>query len=219
MGVITLMNEMVTAETLPQHYKRGLIVPIPKARKDPTVKVNNRGITLLSVMYKLFEMILLDRETEWLKRHDVIDELQGAGQDKCSSLHVSMLLQEAIAYNRNKGSSVYVAFLDIRKAFDTVWIPGLLLKLSTLGMNRKSLRLVSDGYKHFQCSVYIDGSWDDWFLPERGVHQGAPLSMRLYQIYGNELIYMLKNNIHGLMIGNINVTSPSFADDIATGTL
>ena len=108
------MNEMISAEILPQHYKRGLIVPIPKARKGPTVKDNNRGITLLSVLYKLLEMIILEREKEWLERNNVIDELQGAGQDKCSSLHVSMLLQEAISYYRNKGNSVYIVFLDIR---------------------------------------------------------------------------------------------------------
>ena len=114
------------------------------------------------------------------ERNNVIDELQGAGQDKCSSLHVSMLPQEAISYYINKGNSVYIAFLDIRKAFDTVWVPGILFKLSQLGVNRKALRFVSEGYKNFQCSVMIDGSWDSWFLPERGVHQGAPLSMRLY---------------------------------------
>ena len=164
-------------------------------------------------------MIIIEREKEWLERNNVIDELQGAGQDKCSSLHVSMLLQEAISYNRNNGNSVYIAFLDIRKASDTVWVPGLLFKLSQLGMNRKALRFVSEGYKNFQCSVMIDGSWDSWFLPERGVHQGAPLSMRLYQVYVNELLQMLKSNTHGLMVDDINVTCPSFADDIATGAL
>ena len=218
-SIIWLMNEMISAEILPQHYKRGLIVPIPKARKDPTVKDNNRGITLLSVLYKLLEMIILEREKEWLERNNVIDELQGAGQDKCSSLHVSMLLQEAISYNRNKGNSVYIAFLDKRKAFDTVWVPGLLFKLSQLGMNRKALHFVSEDYKNFQCSVMIDGSWDSGFLPERGVHQGPPLSMRLYQVYVNELLQRLKSNTHGLMIDDIKVTCPSFADDIATGAL
>ena len=65
----------------------------------------------------------------------------------------------------------------------------------------------------------IDGSWDSGFLPERGVHQGAPLSMRLYQVYVNELLQRLKNNTHGLMIDDIKVTCPSFADDIAIGAL
>ena len=69
---------------------------------------------------------MLSREKEWLSHPDVIDDLQGAGQNKCSSLHTSMVLQEVIQANVEKGQSVYVAFLDIKKAFDTVWVPGLL---------------------------------------------------------------------------------------------
>ena len=190
-----------------------------KSQEDPTVEDNTRGITLLSVLYKLLEMIILEREKDWLEQNDVIDEVQGAGPSKCSSLHVSMLLQEAISYNRNKGNSVYIAFLDIRKAFDTVWVPGLLFKLRQFEMNRKALRFVSEGYKNFQCSVIIDGSCDGWFLPERSVHQVAPLSIRLYQVYVNELLQRIKSNTHGLMIDDIKVTCTSFADDIATGAL
>ena len=48
-----------------------------------------------------------------------------------------MLLQEVVAYNLSKGENVHVAFLDIKKAFDTVYIPGLLYKLYTLGMEKK----------------------------------------------------------------------------------
>ena len=129
------------------------------------------------------------------------------------------MFQCSSSYNIYKGNYVYIAFLDIRQAFDTVWVSVLLMKLSQLGMNRKTLHFVSEGYKNFQCSVMIDGSWDGWFLPERVVHQGAPLPMRLYQVYVNELLQRLKSNTHGLMIDDIKVTCPSFADDIATGAL
>ena len=43
--------------------------------------------------------------------------------------------------------------------------------------------------------------------------------MRLYQVYINDLIQQLKSSLHGLMINDLNVTCPSFADDIATGAL
>ena len=100
------MNIIVVKENIPQHYKRGLICPIPKAGKDPTHKDNNRANTLLTVMYKLFEIIMLAREKDWLVRKYTIDDLQGAGQDKCSSLHTPMLLQEITSYKRNSGATV-----------------------------------------------------------------------------------------------------------------
>ena len=45
----------IELEKVPAHYKRGLIVPIPKPGKDSSSKDNNRGITLLTVIYKLFD--------------------------------------------------------------------------------------------------------------------------------------------------------------------
>ena len=62
--VTWLMNSMVKLEIIPKFYKKGLIVPIPKANKDHTIKDNNRGITLLSVLYKLIERIIIKREKQ-----------------------------------------------------------------------------------------------------------------------------------------------------------
>ena len=117
-----LLNKIVYYEVIPENLKKGLITSIPKGSKDCSHKTNNRGITLLPTIYKLLETIMVDRENEWFSHSSVVDELQGAGQHSCSSMHTSMLVQEAIAHNRSKGESVYVAFLDIQKAFDTVWI-------------------------------------------------------------------------------------------------
>ena len=208
-----IINVIVATETVPTCYKKGLMVPIPKAGKDKTIKDNNRGITLVPILNKLLERVILKRESVWLIDKGVIDEMQGAGHDHCSCLHTSMLVQETIAYHVNRGSTVYVAFLDIRKAFDTVWVEGLLYKLYIEGMNRKVWRLVKHGYENFQCAVLIGGKTGDWFMTERGVHQGAPLSMKLYQVFLNDLLVKMRESGNGTMVGNINVTSPSFADD------
>ena len=213
--VTWLMNSMVRLEIIPKFYKKGLIVPIPKANKDHTIKDNNRGITLLPVLYKLFERIMIKREKQWLSRNDVTDGIQSAGQDKCSSLHTSFLVQESIAYHVNKGNSVYAAFLDTKKAFDTVWIDGLLFKLLKAGMSPKIWRLIKSGYTDFKCAAYINGRAGEWFTAERGVHQGAPLSMRLYLVYINDLIRQLRQSGYGLQIYGINAASPVHADDLA----
>ena len=80
---------MVYLECIPGALKKGLIVPIPKANKDSSIKDNNRGITLLPVIYKLLQMVLLEREKPWLQT--IIDDMQGAKHAKCSCLHVSLL--------------------------------------------------------------------------------------------------------------------------------
>ena len=135
---------------IPEHCKKGIMVPIPKPGKDCSVKDNNRGITLLTVIYKLFEKVLMEREKEWFSRSDVCDEIQSAGQDKCSSLHTSFLVQECVSYNVNRGCSVYGGSLDTAKAFDSVWINGLLYKLHELGIDLKVWKLIKKCLFRFQ---------------------------------------------------------------------
>ena len=41
----------------------------------------------------------------------------------------TVITRDYITHNRVNGNTVFVAFLDTRKAFDSVWIDGLLYKL------------------------------------------------------------------------------------------
>ena len=53
----------------------------------------------------------------------------------------------------------------------------------------------------------------EWFKPERGVYQGAPLSMTLYQISVNDLLQELRTSQYGAYLMDQDSTSPAFADD------
>ena len=216
-AVITwLTNAIVLKEEIPISYKKGLLISIPKNGKDTVIKTNNRGITLLTTLYKLMERIILRREETWFKDQNVIDVTQGAGQSNCSSLHTSMLLQGTIAYYLY---TVYVAFLDIKRAFDTGWVNGLLFKLLESGMRKKTWFLIHDSYKDYECAAYVGGKAAPWFKPERGVHQGAPLSMPLYQVFVNELLQQIRNSKFAIKIYDVSIGAPSFADDISMPTL
>ena len=212
--LVWIMNTIVETENIPQSLKKGLLCPLPKSRKDPTVKDFNRGITLLNTIYKLLEKIILNREKDWF--NNVCTYLQGVCVDNCSSLHTSMILQEGIAFNCYKGETVYTAFLDIKKAFDHVWVEGLIFKLYKLGIDSKVLRLIRECYSHFQCAAFIGGESARWFLTGRGVHQGGPLSMMLYVIYVNDLLKELQLSMYGIEMFGIDLTCPSYADDMTT---
>ena len=210
-----VINGLVHFSHIPQHFKQGLLVPIPKPNKDSYVKDNNRGITLVPVLYKLFEKIMMNREEGWFQSNAVNDEIQSSGKNGISCLHSSLLVQETIAYNRNNGNSVYAAFLDTKKAFDTLWIEGMLHKLLKSGVNSKLYWLIKSAYTDYKCAVLIAGEYGNWFYPKRGVHQGAPMSMHLYILFINDLLISLKKSGHGISINGHITTVPTHADDLA----
>ncbi len=56
-----------------------------------------------------------------------------------------------------KISNVYVTLLDIKKAFDSVWIEGLLYTLFEIGFDRKLWKLIKELCNWAACSVKVGG--------------------------------------------------------------
>ena len=52
----TAMLRCTLTEHIPLQFKIGIILPIPKGDKDKYIQDNNRGITLLSSVAKLYEI-------------------------------------------------------------------------------------------------------------------------------------------------------------------
>ena len=70
-------------------------------------------------------------------------------------------------------------------------------------------------YTGFTCAVRVHNDISSWFPILTGVQQGAPLSMLLYELYINDLLILLKNSDMGAKIECLNITCPSYADDVA----
>ena len=129
-----IFNYISKHHNVPNEFKKGIIVPIPKGRdRNLLVKDNYRGITLLSVVSRVYEKLLL----QWCDAHSSIgiNELQGACLRGSSSINTTLMLRETIDCHTASGNTVYICLLDARKAFDTVWILGLFYKLNHLGCN------------------------------------------------------------------------------------
>ena len=70
----------------------------------------------------------------------VVSRLQVACRRKYSRLHTALLLQESIASLLEDNTKVFVLYLDVKKAFDSVWIDGLFHHLYALGVTGKTGR-------------------------------------------------------------------------------
>ena len=202
------------------NFKKGLQIPLFKGGgKDQMDTDNHRGITLQCVYAKVFDKVILKRLDPWMEEHMPLNELQGAAHKQCSSIGTSFVLQEAIAQNKEAGHKVYIAFFDVKKAFDTVWLDGLFYKLYKKGMKGKLWRILINSYTGCMNYVKVDGNNSSWFPVKQGVKQGGVLSMKLYQIYIDDLLNEMRSLNVGSVVNSIDCTCPAFADDITAITL
>ena len=91
-------------------------------------------------------------------------------------------LNEIVQGRLKEGKSTYAFFLDVQKAYDTVWRNGLWLKLWELGVKGKMWRVIREMYKCSSSAVLLDGEKSASFRVEQGVAQGCSLSPILFSV-------------------------------------
>ena len=112
-----IFNAILVTGRVPASFACGYVIPLLKSTdKDPSIPSNYRGISLTSVVGKVFERLLLSRLLNFI----CLSPLQGGFRAGQSSLHTAFVFQETVTYLRECGHKAYVAFLDACKAFDTV---------------------------------------------------------------------------------------------------
>ncbi len=213
-----LLLAMQRLEYTPPQLKTGLVVTLQKDRNRAASDPGNyRGITLLSVILKLYEKIILRRLQKWTDETEVAfpDELQNAYRSGVSCLNLSMCLQECINYSLERGSKIYCCLLDTSKAFDVVWHNGLFAKLFQHGVNGKLWRIMHQMYKDVTSRVLHKGILSKTFCVQQSVRQGGVLSPWLYVLYIDGLIKELRDSQLGLHLDHLFCGVVVQADDVA----
>ena len=101
-----------------------MLIYFKKGDKEDTG--NYRGITLLSVVGKVFCKIRL---VERLDRGGILHEGQAGFRVNRSCMDNVFTLNELVQGRLRENKRTYAFFLDVQKAYDTVWRDGLWLKL------------------------------------------------------------------------------------------
>jgi len=118
------------------------VISILKPGKDPALPSSYRSISLLDTIRKLFEKILLVRILHKVSERGLMrDEQFGFRLRHSTSFQLTRLV-ERIIKNLGEKRLTGAVFLDVAKAFDTVWIDSLLYKLTLLNFPSYIVHLI-----------------------------------------------------------------------------
>jgi hypothetical protein len=208
-----LCSKVWNEEKLPTDWTRGMIFPIYKDGDEKDTS-NYRGITLLSIVGKVYAQVINERLMMWCERHKILVEEQGGFRPHRGCPDQLFSLVEVLKNRGDKGT--FCCFIDVKKAFDRVFRAGLWKRIAEEGVKGKMWRVLKSIYETVESCVKVNGSLTDWFPIETGVRQGCVLSPLLYAIFINGLVKELNELNIGVEIEKEGKTLSSllYADDI-----
>ena len=211
----SLFNLCFDTGILPSIWRKAMISPIPKDdTKDKRIPLNYRGISLLSVVSKLYSAVLNNRLLNYMENeHLLAEEQNGFRRKRSCEEHV----YSACTLIRNRllnKQDTFGVFIDFQKAFDFVDRNVLLYKLLSNGINGKIYNSIKSMLTDTSSCVKLNGILTDWFPVLSGVRQGDSSSPTIFAFFINDLIEGLKAMNKGIKFDESVLCILTYADDV-----
>ena len=217
--IVRLFNLCFVLGVVPEEWCEACIVPLYKGKGDKYECGNYRGISLLSVVGKLYGRVLINR-------------ISGAtdcviGDEQCGFRRGRGCVDQVFAVRQvcekaiERGKEVVWAFMDLEKAYDRVDRSALWKVLCIYGVGGRLLRAVQSFYKSSRACVRVANGMSEWFQVNVGLRQGCVMSPWLFNMYMDGVVREVNARVLGngceLWKGNerIILSQLLFADDTA----
>ena len=174
-----------------------------KPAKPPTDVTSYRPISLLPIISKILQKLILNRLTKETQFQNWTPEHQFGFRKEHSTIQQCHRLSDSINRALEEREYCSAVFLDISQAFDKVWHPGLLFKINQT-LPPKYYNILKSYLQQRQLVVTHNDATSLPVHMTSGVPQGSVLGPFLYIIYTAD-IPKKKNS----------TTISAFADDTA----
>ena len=166
-------------------------------------------ISISNSITKVIEMICLHRYEHLLSTEDnQFGFRKNHGTEECI-----FALKEIVNYYIDRGSSVFVCYLDASKAFDRVNHDLLFYRLINADFPVFAVRLLRHMYSFMSMSIKWGSAISSKINCRNGVKQGGVLSPKLFNVYMDELSQRLNKCNVGCKIRDVRCNHLGYADD------
>ena len=177
-------------------WNLGKVILLRKPYKEDYIIANSdRPITLTSYVGKLFERIIERRVTNDLEAKGLIDDSQEGFRKRRGTGRCNYNFLDNIQNIIEQRKVAAALFIDVEKAFDSIWIDGLMYKLREAGINSYILNIIDHYLRNRNVYIEIGENRSESFKPKVGLPQGSILSPILFIFYFAEMFQECKGKI------------------------
>ena len=136
----------------------------------------------MSIAGKIFARILLNRLNEHLERSGHLTESQCGFRKNSGTIDMTFTARQLQEKCQEQNVDLYMAFVDLTKAFDTVSHEGLWKLMAKFGCPAKFIAMKWQFHDGMLARVQSDGEFSDPFPVTNGVKQGCVLASTLFSM-------------------------------------
>lgn len=203
--LLQLYNKIWETTQMPAEWKNSIVIPILKKGENPHEPGSYRPISLTSTICKIHEKMIANRLYWYFENNNLFKPEQAGFRRAHSTADQMLRLHDSIEKGFSHSHATLAVFLDFSKAFDMVWINGLLYKLRRLHIFGNLYCWIENFLSDRQICVRISDQTSSPKKLENGTPQGSVISPLLFLIMVNDFPDTEKYQIHASL----------FADDSA----
>ena len=212
---VKLFNTIFSNGLYPKCWRDSYIVPLFKSgsRSDPS---NYRGISINSILGKVFSIVLKNRLEQFVQENTLIDDTQIGFKRNCrTSDHMFVLRTLIDKYVKKLKTPLYVCFVDFKKAYDSVWRQALMYKLLANNVRGVFFNMLQSMYLDNSICIKLNNhERSNFFESNTGVRQGDALSPLLFNLYTADLQKFLQIECNSPSFDKTYVNCLMYADDL-----